>query len=125
MLLTGSSGVIAVLAPYAAEAYPTAIRGVGSGLAAACSKAGGMFGPPAIAALLQTLPEVWVVETLVAIPMALATIAIARHGVETRGRHLDDLQPPQTAQSSGTYSTLRGAVTHRVWHGGDAQDPPG
>ncbi|MFF4603423.1 hypothetical protein ACFY12_11820 [Streptomyces sp. NPDC001339] len=81
-LLTGASGVVAVLGPYTAQVYPTAFRGLGSGLSAACSKSGGIVGPPVVGWLTATMP-IGRVAALVAVPMALATAAIARYGKET------------------------------------------
>ena len=44
LLLVSSSGVIAMLIPYAAEIYPVHLRGTGSGVVAAGSKFGGILG---------------------------------------------------------------------------------
>ena len=44
LLLVSSSGVIAMLIPYAAEIYPVHLRGTGSGVIAASSKFGGILG---------------------------------------------------------------------------------
>ncbi|GHG82204.1 MFS transporter [Streptomyces griseocarneus] len=84
-LLTGTSGVVAVLGPYAAQTYPTAFRGMGSGLAAACGKSGGMFGPPLIA-WMTSFMSLSRVAAVVAVPMALAATAVAARGKETAGR---------------------------------------
>jgi putative MFS transporter len=92
LLLTGTSGVVAVLSPYTAEVYPTSHRGAGSGLAAACTKAGGMFGPPLMALLLTLVPGARLIALVAAVPMCLATVAIARRGMETHGRDLEELQ---------------------------------
>ena len=43
-LLVSSSGVIAMLIPYAAEIYPVHLRGTGAGVIAASSKFGGILG---------------------------------------------------------------------------------
>lgn len=88
MLITGTSGIVAMLAPYTAEIYPTEVRALGSGFASACSKAGGMFGPPALAALLAQHGGVRTIALVVAVPMALAVVAVALYGTETRGRTL-------------------------------------
>src|SRR5256885_8079581 len=42
LLILGSSGVISMLLPYAAENYPLRIRGRATGWIAACSKLGGL-----------------------------------------------------------------------------------
>lgn len=110
-LLTGTSGVIAVLGPYAAQVYPTAIRGLGSGLSAACTKAGGIFGPPLVASLLGVMP-VGGVAIIVAIPMAAAATAVAMRGrrvaattqlvaVALAPQPLDSAGRADTEQSSG------------------------
>ncbi|GLF98784.1 MFS transporter [Streptomyces yaizuensis] len=83
-LLTGTSGVVAVLGPYTAQVYPTAFRGLGSGLSAACSKSGGIFGPPLVGWMMSWL-SIGRVATVIAIPMALATASIARYGKELVG----------------------------------------
>lgn len=44
LLLVSSSGVLAMLLPYAAEIYPVHLRGTGSGVVAASSKFGGILG---------------------------------------------------------------------------------
>jgi putative MFS transporter len=88
MLITGTSGIVAMLAPYTAEIYPTGVRALGSGFASACSKAGGMFGPPLLAALLAQHGGVRTIAVVVAVPMAVAVVAVALYGTETRGRSL-------------------------------------
>lgn len=95
LLITGTSGVIAMLAPYTAEVYPTRVRSVGSGFAAACSKAGGMFGPPALALILTSFPGVRVIALVCAVPMAVATLAVGLRGTETAGRDLEEVEQPQ------------------------------
>jgi putative MFS transporter len=104
LLLIGCGAVIAVLSPYTAEVYPTRIRGLGTGMAAACSKAGGIFGPPALAGLLVLVPGARLVGIVAALPMAIATIAIARQGVETRGRALEEIQPAPAAAAASMAS---------------------
>ncbi|MGI5225048.1 MFS transporter [Actinoallomurus sp. CA-142502] len=84
LLLSGAAGMIAMLAPYAAEVYPTTMRATGSGVAAASSKVGGMFGP----LLLTTAPRVGTLAFVSAVPVAAAAYALWRTGVETAGRPL-------------------------------------
>jgi putative MFS transporter len=90
LLMLSSTGVISMLSPYAAEVYPTDLRGAGSGLAAAASKLGGLVGPPVIGTLLAgsgvALPAL-----VTAIPITLAGVALAVLGVETRSRTLENL----------------------------------
>ncbi|MEU9497797.1 MFS transporter [Streptomyces sp. NPDC048196] len=97
LLLIGTSGAVATLAPYAAEIYPTDVRGAASGFTAACSKAGGLFAPPLIGLLLAHYPGMRVIGLCAAVPMALATVAIGLKGRETAGRELDEVPPDPAA----------------------------
>lgn len=97
LLIIGTTGIVAMLAPYTAEIYPTGVRAAGSGLTAACTKAGGMFGPPALAALIAQHSGPRLVALTVALPMAAATFALARYGEETAGRGLEDDEPSGAA----------------------------
>ncbi|MFZ5618337.1 MAG: MFS transporter [Pseudomonadota bacterium] len=89
LLVAGSSGVIAILLPYTAEAFPLRIRGRASGWIAGCSKLGGLlaqgfglfFGAPALGAAALT----------VGVPAAAALALIAAFGPETRGRDLREI----------------------------------
>lgn len=84
VLLAGIGGMIAMLAPYAAEVYPTALRATGSGFAAASSKFGGMLGP----LMLTSAPRVEGLALISAVPVAAAALALWRTGRETSGRPL-------------------------------------
>jgi putative MFS transporter len=53
MLVLALSGINAMLLPYSAEIYPTALRATGSGLAAAATKIGGVLGPSAMLLMLE------------------------------------------------------------------------
>jgi putative MFS transporter len=80
-LFAGTSGVIALLGPYTAEIYPTLIRGTAGGWAAAVGKSGGAFGPPLIALVLSAPGGMRSASVFVALPMAVAAIAIATRGM--------------------------------------------
>src|SRR5438045_715802 len=89
LLILGSSGVISMLLPYAAENYPLRIRGRATGWVAACSKLGGLVAqtlsvvagvPPFAAAILS-----------IAVPAAGSTILIALFGRASRGRSPGEL----------------------------------
>jgi putative MFS transporter len=99
-LLVSSGGVIAILSPYTAEVYPTALRGTGSGLAAASSKVGGIFGPPLVASLLATTGTVTVAALVAAAPMVLAAAVLVATGLETRGRRLEEIAESRGAGGS-------------------------
>ena len=89
-VLVSSSGVVAMLIPYAAEIYPVHLRGTGSGLVAASSKFGGILGAGlGVAGLFGHFA---VSTALVAVPMAVSGVLLLRGGVETRGRGLEDIQ---------------------------------
>jgi len=93
LLMLANTGVISMLSPYAAEVYPTDLRGAGSGLAAAASKLGGLIGPPVVGTLL--VGSGLALSALVtAIPITVAGLAVAVLGVETRSRALEHLSEP-------------------------------
>lgn len=89
-LLISSSGLIAMLIPYATEIYPVHARGTGSGAIAAGSKFGGILGAAlGVAGFFEHLA---LAAILVALPMLASIILLARHGPETRGKTLEDIQ---------------------------------
>ena len=89
-LLVGISGVIATMIPYAAEIYPVHLRGTGSGLIAAGSKAGGILG--AALGVLGVFDHFTLSAIVIAVPMAISGLMLARGGIETRGRTLEAIQ---------------------------------
>ncbi|CAM5605063.1 MFS transporter [Streptomyces canus] len=80
LLFAGTAGVIALIGPYTAEIYPLAIRGTAGGWAAAVGKSGGAFGPPLIALVLSAPGGIRTAAVFVAVPMALAALAVAVRG---------------------------------------------
>ena len=98
-LLISSSGVIAMLIPYGAEIYPVSVRSTGTGLVAGSSKLGGIVGVGVGLAALA--PGLSMAAVIVAIPVMLSALVLARRSIETRGRGLEDIAPrppalPQT-----------------------------
>ncbi|RVT88706.1 MFS transporter [Inhella crocodyli] len=89
-LLVSVSGVIAMLIPYAAEIYPVHLRGSGSGVVAASSKAGGIVG--ALLAVGGFFEHFVLAAVLLALPMLASAWWLARCGVETRGASLEGIQ---------------------------------
>jgi putative MFS transporter len=89
LLLIGSSGVIAMLIPYAAEIYPVHLRATGSGVVAASSKAGGILG--AAFGVFGLFNDVGQAALLIALPMAGAAMLLYRSGIDTRGRRLEEI----------------------------------
>jgi putative MFS transporter len=90
LLLIAISGVIATMIPYAAEIYPVHLRGTGSGLIAAGSKAGGILG--ALLGVAGVFDSFLVSAVVIAVPMTVAGTMLWRGGVETRGRELESIQ---------------------------------
>ncbi|MGH8145146.1 MAG: MFS transporter [Rhodanobacteraceae bacterium] len=89
-LLIAISGVIATMIPYASEIYPVHLRGTGSGLIAAGSKAGGILGAVlGVAGLFNSF--LWS-ALVIAVPMAVAGAMLWRGGVETSGHELEAIQ---------------------------------
>lgn len=89
-LLVSISGVIATLIPYASEIYPVHLRATGSGLIAAGSKMGGILG--AGLGVAGLFGNVSLAALVIAVPMAAGAILLARSGIDTRGRRLEDIQ---------------------------------
>jgi MFS transporter, putative metabolite:H+ symporter len=90
LLIVGSSGLISILLPYAAENYPLRVRGRATGWVAGWSKIGGLiaqaFGVAGLA------PALGIAAALVAVPAVLSLALIGVFGRETRGRDLRDLE---------------------------------
>jgi len=89
-LLVAASGVIATLIPYASEIYPVHLRATGSGVIAASSKLGGIVG--AGLGVAGLFADVALSALVIAVPMLAAAVLLARKGIDTRGRRLEDIQ---------------------------------
>ncbi|HWC79140.1 MAG TPA: MFS transporter [Pseudonocardiaceae bacterium] len=90
VLLSSSNGMIATLAPYVTEVYPTDVRATASGLAAAASKVGGLSGP----LLLTAAPTISGLALVCAVPVGVAGLVLSRTGTETAGRPLVEVVEP-------------------------------
>jgi putative MFS transporter len=90
LLIVGSSGMISILLPYAAENYPIRIRGRATGWVAGWSKIGGLIAQGLSA--LALVPALGIAAAIVAIPAALSMVLIWVYGHETRGRDLRELE---------------------------------
>ena len=86
----GINSVIAVLSVYGAELYPTAVRSKGVGLCAGACKAGGVL-IIAMVCLQVAPPTMTEIALIGAVSMALAVVALAWFGVETRNRGLEEI----------------------------------
>jgi len=91
LLFAGTGAVIAMLSPYAAEVYPTWMRGTGSGYAAASSKVAGIFTPKLAAAALVIHPGFGLLALVAAVPMVVSAVLFALVGIETRDRPLEEV----------------------------------
>jgi putative MFS transporter len=89
VLLMSTSGVIAMLIPYATEIYPVKVRGTGSGVIAGSSKLGGIMAAAlGVSGLFTALP----VSALgVAVPLVCSALVLAIRGIETKGRRLEEI----------------------------------
>ena len=90
LIIVGSSGVIAVLLPYASENYPVRMRGRATGWVAGCSKIGGLLAQAL--SVVGLAPSIAVAAAAAGVPALIALILIARFGKETRLRDLRDLE---------------------------------
>ena len=90
LLIVGSSGLISILLPYAAENYPIRVRGRATGWVAGWSKIGGLVAQALGAGAL--VPALGIAAAVVAIPAVISLALIWRFGRETRGRDLRDLE---------------------------------
>ncbi len=96
MPIWGISSVLAVLSSYSAEIYPTRVRSRGTGLVAGFSKAGGVL-IIALVVVAVAPPSIAGTALIGAVPLAIAAIAMASFGIETRKRQLEDITAEQLA----------------------------
>lgn len=88
--LSGVSSVVAVVAGYAAEVYPTLVRSRGTGLASGMTKAGGVL-ILALTVAATSIPSIGATAVIGAVPLLLAAVMFLWIGPETRGRRLEDI----------------------------------
>ena len=95
VVIMGVSTATTDLMPtYAAEVYPTRLRGRGTGFVAGASKAGGVLGI-GLVVVAVTPPTFTGAALLGAVPMLLAILAMTVYGVETRRRRLEEITADQ------------------------------
>ena len=95
LLIVGSSAVISMLLPFAAESYRVRVRGRATGWVAGWSKVGGLVAQGL--SVLGLVPALGVAAALVALPAALSFVMIGLCGRETRGRDLRELEAASNA----------------------------
>jgi len=98
LIILGSSGMISMLLPYAAENYPLRIRGRATGWVAACSKLGGLAAQGLSVA--GSVPPLAATVMAIAVPAVGSSILIAIFGRESRGRHLGELEVPRAIRQT-------------------------
>jgi len=99
VLLVAMWATISALAPYAAEVYPTAIRGAGSGVAAGATKLGGVLAL-GMSVLSWSPPGIAGAALLAAVPAGLAAALLFFVGIETRGRRLEEIASAEEADAA-------------------------
>jgi putative MFS transporter len=90
LLIVGTSAVISILMPYAAESFPVRQRGRATGWVAGCSKIGGVIAQGL--ATLALVPAFGLAAGVIAIPTVGSFLLITIFGNETRGRDLRELE---------------------------------
>ena len=90
VLLVSMWATISALAPYSAEIYPTGIRVAGSGVVAGATKLGGVLALGLSVAAIAP-PSLVGAALLAAIPAGLGALMLLFYGIETRGRHLEEI----------------------------------
>jgi MFS transporter, putative metabolite:H+ symporter len=89
LLLLATTAINAGLMPYAAEVYPTRVRGTAVGVVAGAGKLGGVAGPIATAVALPTADGFGKIAAGVALGMLAISAVVAWAAVETRGKPLE------------------------------------
>ncbi|HEX4031777.1 MAG TPA: MFS transporter [Terracidiphilus sp.] len=100
LLIVGTSGIISILLPYAAENYPLRVRGRATGWVAGFSKSGGLLAQGLGA--LALVPALGVAAGAVAIPCVLSMLLLVFLGRETHRRDLRELEVLQPAIAQET-----------------------
>lgn len=88
--LSAVSSVVAVVACYAAEVYPTAVRSHGAGLAAGMTKAGGVL-ILALVVASKTVPSIAATALIGAVPLCVAAVCFLWIGPETKHKRLEEI----------------------------------
>jgi len=96
----------------AQEIFPTRLRSRGSGLAAGISKAAGVV-IIALVAVSVAAPSIADTALMGALPMALAAIAVALFGPETRNRQLEEITAEQLGVPEARVALAGGLASKR------------
>jgi MFS transporter, putative metabolite:H+ symporter len=98
LLIVGTSAVISILMPYAAESFPVRQRGRATGWVAGCSKVGGVIAQGF--AVFALVPAFGLAAGAIAIPTVASLLLIAVFGRETRGSDLRELEAGTATQEA-------------------------
>jgi putative MFS transporter len=98
--LSAVSSIVAVVACYAAEVYPTVIRSRGAGLAAGMTKAGGVL-ILAVVVASKNVPSIAVTAVIGAVPLCIAAVCFLWIGPETKRKRLEEITLELAATSAG------------------------
>jgi putative MFS transporter len=104
LLIVGTSGIISMLLPYAAENYPLRVRGRATGWVAGFSKSGGLLAQGL--GVLALVPALGIAAGVVAVPCVLSMLLIVFLGRETHRRDLRELEALQAAGATVEGSAL-------------------
>jgi putative MFS transporter len=106
VLLVGTGSILAMLTPYSSEVYPTRIRARGTGLAGMCARGSGLLGVAIVVSGVAP-PSLAGAAALGAVPTALAALAVARFGIETRRRRLEEITAAELRPALATAAQAR------------------
>jgi MFS transporter, putative metabolite:H+ symporter len=98
LLIVGSSAMVSILLPYAAENYPVRVRGRATGWVAGWSKIGGLIAQALSA--LALVPALGLAAAVISIPAALSLALVWTFGRETQGRDLRELESVAGARTN-------------------------
>jgi putative MFS transporter len=97
LLIVGSSAMVSILLPYAAESYPVRVRGRATGWVAGWSKIGGLIAQ--VLSALALVPALGLAAAVISIPAALSLALVWIFGRETQGRDLRELESAAGARA--------------------------
>jgi putative MFS transporter len=84
------NSILGMILPYAAEVFPTSVRGTVTGIVAAASKIAGTVSPYLVSIVSQsTAPLFWGPAAMCSLPILVASLFMLWKGVSTRGARLE------------------------------------
>lgn len=98
MLVLAQAAVNAVLLPYSAEVYPTALRATGTGFVAAATKFGGLAGPWLVLVSLNFGSGLHAPALVLAVLALISAVLVFWFGLEVRARVADRAGTPREVE---------------------------